>query len=51
VALRHGVPYLEFPTFPAALASHVRTMRRFGLGTIEAHARGLIPDDALLPAE
>jgi linoleoyl-CoA desaturase len=30
VARRHGVPYHVLPTFRAALASHVRTMRRLG---------------------
>jgi linoleoyl-CoA desaturase len=30
VARRHGVPYVAYPTFRAALASHVRTMRRLG---------------------
>ena len=31
VALKHGVPYHEYPSFLQALASHLRTMRRFGL--------------------
>lgn len=47
VARRHELPYLEFPTFGAALLSHIRTMRRFGLGTIEAKARGLVGDDVI----
>jgi linoleoyl-CoA desaturase len=32
VAVKHGVPYHDFPTFSAALAAHVRTMKRFGHG-------------------
>lgn len=30
VAARHGVPYHEYPSFFAAFASHLRTMKRFG---------------------
>jgi len=30
VARRHGAPYLEYPTFRAALGSHVATMKRLG---------------------
>ncbi len=30
VARKHGVPYHEYPTFLAALGSHLRTMKRFG---------------------
>lgn len=32
VAARHGVPYQVYPSFGAALAAHVRTLRRFGRG-------------------
>lgn len=31
VALKHGAPYHEYPSFGAAFVSHLRTMRRFGL--------------------
>jgi linoleoyl-CoA desaturase len=30
VARKYGVPYHEYPSFPAAFVSHLRTMKRFG---------------------
>jgi hypothetical protein len=51
VAARHGVPYHVYPTFGAALAAHVRTLRRFGHG--EAPLAAPAPTTLLepLPAE
>lgn len=36
VALAHGAPYLELPSFFGALASHARTLARFGRPVHEA---------------
>jgi len=38
VARKYGLPYHDQPTLRAAIASHLRTLRRFGSGTVQAVA-------------
>jgi len=52
VAQKHGVPYLEYPSFLAALAAHVRTMKRFGHGeALPTTSPSLLLTIEPLPAE
>jgi linoleoyl-CoA desaturase len=51
VAARHGVPYHVYPGFMAALAAHVRMLRRFGRGEAPAAAPPTSTALEPLPAE
>lgn len=51
VAARHGVPYHVYPGFLAALAAHVRMMRRFGRGEVPEAAPPTSTALEPLPAE